>query len=180
MCRRSRDICVYFLCKRGPCITSAFFFAGTFDVVTFFDIEPQKRSRVTKLNPQMQHRVIQWYSQSYPPLGRNSLGSQIACASDIVMVLNNIDQAIFRSTATRIMWLSFVCSSLFIFILCVIFVPSWRRCPLLDTFFVIFLRFFSERFPCLIWFWFRLSCDHGLVRSASVNVRSNTSEHPPD
>ena len=61
--------------------------------VNFFYIEPQKRSRVTKLGTQMQHRVLQRIlPPSRPPQ------SQIACASDIVMVFNNINQATSGST----------------------------------------------------------------------------------
>ena len=95
MCRQSRDICMYFLYKRAPCIISphAFLYAGTYAVLTFFYIEPQKRSRVTKLGTQMQHRVLQRIlPPSRPPQ------SQIACASDIVMVFNNINQATSGST----------------------------------------------------------------------------------
>ena len=48
-----------------------------------------------------------------------------------------------------------------------------RRCPLLAT----SCPSFSVCFPCsspipgLIWFWFRLSCDHGWIRSGSANAR---------
>ena len=66
-------------------------------------------------------------------------------------------------------------SSLFLlsvcFCLCFLFLS--RRCPLLAT----SCPSFSVCFPCsspipgLILFWFRLSCDHGWIRSGSVNVR---------
>ena len=52
--------------------------------------------------------------------------------------------------------------------------PVWRRCPLLATFLSIVLSLFSllfflrtcSRFDLV---WFRLSCDHGWIRSGSVN-----------
>ena len=56
-------------------------------------------------------------------------------------------------------------------------VPSWRRCPLLATFLSVFFCLLSlfflllrtcSRFDLV---WFRLSCDHGRIRSGSVNVR---------
>ena len=56
---------------------------------TFFDIEPQKRSRVTKLGAQKQHRVIQRFVS--PPVPKQS---EITCARDKCVVFHTIDQAI--------------------------------------------------------------------------------------
>ena len=55
--------------------------------------------------------------------------------------------------------LSFVCSVIFFFYLCLLCIPSCVRCPLLATFlslsFCLFsLIVFSERVPGLIWFGF--------------------------
>ena len=65
------------------------------------------------------------------------------------------------------------CFCFFVFLFfCLICVPSWRRCLLLATFLPVSLclLFFSDR-PCsrLDLIWFRLSCDHGWIRSGSVN-----------
>ena len=59
----------------------------------FFNIEPQKRSRVTKLGAQTQHRVIQRF---VPPSA--SKQSEITCARDKCVVFHNIGQAIPGST----------------------------------------------------------------------------------
>ena len=58
--------------------------------ILFFNIEPQKRSRVTKLGAQTQHRVIQRFA---PPSASKQSG--IACARDKCVVFSNIGQAIF-------------------------------------------------------------------------------------
>ena len=71
-----------------------------------------------------------------------------------------------------------VASSLFLlsvcFCLCFLFLS--RRCPLLATFLSVLFCLFSllisdSRFDLV---WFRLSCDHGWIRSGSVNVRKTT------
>ena len=73
---------------------AAYFNAGTFAADRFFDSEPQKRSRVTKLGAQTQHsRVIQRFLPPY-----TSKKSEISCAWDKCVVFNNIDQAISGST----------------------------------------------------------------------------------
>ena len=59
---------------------------------TFFDIEPQKRFRLTKLGAQKQHRVIQ---QFVPPSA--SKQSEITCAREKCVVFHNIGQAISGS-----------------------------------------------------------------------------------
>ena len=61
---------------------------------TFLNFEPQKRSRVTKLGAQTQHRVIQRF---LPPF--TSKQSEITCARDEGVVFSNIGQAISGSTA---------------------------------------------------------------------------------
>ena len=71
---------------------AAFFYSWTFAVDTFFDGEPQKRSRVTKLGAQTQHRVIQGF---VPPSA--SKQSEITCARDKCVVFHNIGQAISGS-----------------------------------------------------------------------------------
>ena len=61
---------------------------------TFFDIEPQKRSPVTKLGAQTQHRVIERF---VPPSA--SKQSELTCARDKCVVFhNNIGQVISGST----------------------------------------------------------------------------------
>ena len=65
----------------------------------------------------------------------------------------------------------FVCVFYFIFIFCLS-----RWCPLLATFLSVLFGLLSLltsdfRFDLV---WFRLSCDHGWIRSGSVNVRSTT------
>ena len=66
-------------------------------------------------------------------------------------------------------------SSLFLLSVCFLFMFSIfsRRCPLLATscpsFFCLLTMLISDsRFDLV---WFRLSCDHGWIRSGSVNVR---------
>ena len=54
-----------------------------------------------------------------------------------------------------------------------------RRCPLLATFLSILLCLLSmlisdSRFDLV---WFRLSCDHGWIRSGLVNVRKTTNNN---
>ena len=60
---------------------------------TFFDIEAQKRSRVTKLGAQTQHRVV---LRLVPPSA--SKQSEIMCARDKCGVFHNIGKAISGST----------------------------------------------------------------------------------
>ena len=60
---------------------------------TFFDIEAQKRSRVTKLGAQTQHRVV---LRLVPPSA--SKQSEIRCARDKCGVFHNIGKAISGST----------------------------------------------------------------------------------
>ena len=60
---------------------------------TFFDIEAQKRSRVTKLGAQTQHRVV---LRLVPPSA--SKQSEIMCARDKCVVFHNIGKAISGST----------------------------------------------------------------------------------
>ena len=72
---------------------AAFFYAWTLAVDTFFDFEPQKRSRVTKLGAQTQHRVIQRFLSPF-----TSKQSEITCARDEGVVSSNIGQAISGST----------------------------------------------------------------------------------
>ena len=75
---------------------AAFFYAWTLDVDTFFDIEAQKRSRVTKLGAQTQHRVV---LRLVPPSA--SKQSEIMCARDKCGVFHNIGKAISGSTAVN-------------------------------------------------------------------------------
>ena len=60
---------------------------------TFFDIEAQKRSRVTKFGTQTQHRVV---LRLVPPSA--SKQSEIMCARDKCVVFHNIGKAISGST----------------------------------------------------------------------------------
>ena len=71
----------------------AAFMQGRLTWIRFFNIEPQKRSPVTKLGAQAQHRVIQRFLPLY-----TSNKSEITCARDKCMVFNNTDQAISGST----------------------------------------------------------------------------------
>ena len=83
--------------QRGPCLISPHLCdSRTFASDTFFDIEPQKRSRLTKLGAQTQHRVIQ---QFVPP--STSKQSEITCSRDKCVVFHNIGQAISGSTVHR-------------------------------------------------------------------------------
>ena len=63
---------------------------------TFFDIEAQERSRVTKLGAQTQHRVV---LRLVPPSA--SKQSEIMCARDKCVVFHNIGKAISGSTAKK-------------------------------------------------------------------------------
>ena len=60
---------------------------------TFFDIEAQERSRVTKLGAQTQHRVV---LRLVPPSA--SKQSEIVCARDKCVVFHIIGKAISGST----------------------------------------------------------------------------------
>ena len=67
---------------------------------------------------------------------------------------------------------------LFLFV-CLFCILSWRWCPLQATFISVSLRLFSLLFflrPCsrLGLVWFCLSCDHGWIRSGSVDVEYTT------
>ena len=73
---------------------------------TFFDIEAQERSRVTKLGAQTQHRVV---LRLVPPSA--SKQSEIVCARDKCVVFHNIGKAISGSTE-----LAYICSKAY----------SWR------------------------------------------------------
>ena len=71
-----------------------------------------------------------------------------------------------------------VASSLFLQSVCFLFVFCIlsRRCPLLATFLSVLFCLLSlpisdSRFDLV---WFRLSCDHGWIRSGSANVRKTT------
>ena len=84
------------ICTRqwGPCLISPHFCeSGTFALDTFYDFEPQKRSRVSKLGAQTQHRVIQRFLPPYM-----SKQSEITCARDKGVVFHNIGQALPGST----------------------------------------------------------------------------------
>ena len=59
---------------------------------TFFDIEAQERSRVTKLGAQTQHRVV---LRLVPSASKQS---EIVCARDKCVVFHNIGKAISGST----------------------------------------------------------------------------------
>ena len=63
---------------------------------TFFDIEAQERSRVTKLGAQTQHRVV---LRLVPPSA--SKQSEIVCARDKCVVFHNIGKAISGSTVLQ-------------------------------------------------------------------------------
>ena len=72
----------------------------------------------------------------------------------------------------------FVFVSCFCFFLffCLLYVPFWRRCPLLATFLsasfgLLSLLFFSDHVSGFDLVWFRLSCEHDWIRSGSVGVR---------
>ena len=62
---------------------------------TFFNIEAQKRSRVTKLEAQTQHRVVLRF---VPPSA--SKQSEIMCVRDKCVVFHNIGKAVSGSTVT--------------------------------------------------------------------------------
>ena len=61
---------------------------------TFFDTELQKRSRVTKLGANTQHRVI--LQRFLPPSASKQSG--ITCTRDTGVVFINIGQALSGST----------------------------------------------------------------------------------
>ena len=75
---------------------AAFFYAWTLAVDTFFDIEAQKRSRVTKLRAQTQHRVV---LRLVPPSA--SKQSEVMCARDKCGIFHNIGKAISGSTGLK-------------------------------------------------------------------------------
>ena len=75
---------------------AAFFCAWTLAVDTVFDIEAQKRSPVTKLGVQTQHRVV---LRLVPPSA--SKQSEIMCARDKCVVFHNIGKAISGSTVLK-------------------------------------------------------------------------------
>ena len=78
----------------GPCLISPhFFYAWTLAVDNFFYFDPQKRSRITKLGEQTQHRVMQRF---LPPF--TSKQFEITCAKDKGVVFSNIGQAISGNT----------------------------------------------------------------------------------
>ena len=82
----------------GSCLISPHFFnAWTFAAKMFFDIEAQKRSRVTKLGAQTQHRVVLRF---VPPSA--SKQSEITCARDKCVVFHNIGKAISGSTGNAV------------------------------------------------------------------------------
>ena len=64
---------------------------------TFFDIEAQKRSRVTKLGAQTQHRVV---LRLVPPSA--SKQSEIMCARANRVVFHNIGKAVSGSTVVSL------------------------------------------------------------------------------
>ena len=72
---------------------TAFFLCMDFCRGYFFYIEAQKRSQVTKLGAQTQHRVVLRF---VPPASKQS---EIMCARDKCVVFHNIGKAIFGSTA---------------------------------------------------------------------------------
>ena len=81
--------------QRGPClITPHFFMYGRLPWKLFFYIEPQKRSRVTKLGAQTKQSEVRWF---VPPSA--SKQSEITCGRDKCMVFHNIGQAISGSTS---------------------------------------------------------------------------------
>ena len=75
---------------------AAFFLCMDFSRGYFFDIEAQKRSRVTKLGAQTQHRVV---LRLVPPSA--SKQSEIMCARDKCGVFHNIGKAISGSTVQQ-------------------------------------------------------------------------------
>ena len=75
------DLVAFFLCMD--------FCRGYF----FYDIEPEKRSRVTKFGVQTQHRVV----LRFVPLSA-SKQSEITCARNKCVVFHNIGQAISGSS----------------------------------------------------------------------------------
>ena len=96
----------------------------TFAVDTFFNIEPQKRSRLTKLGAQTQHRMIK---QFVPPA---STQSEITCARDKCVVFHNIGQAISGSTGLIVDSAGASISKIF-----VTFFPTGASCSFLGGFF---------------------------------------------
>ena len=113
LCRQSRDNLAYTRGNGqwGPCLISPHFCeSGTFALDTFYDFEPQKRSRVTKLGAQTQHRVIQRFLPPY-----TSKQSEIMCARDKGVVFHSIGQALSGSTDVTF---SFYNSPIGDFILC--------------------------------------------------------------
>ena len=73
---------------------------------TFFDIEAQERSRVTKLGAQTQHRVV---LRLVPPSA--SKQSEIMCARDKCVVFHNIGKAISGSTDNEFIISSLSCQA---------------------------------------------------------------------
>ena len=73
-----------------------------------------------------------------------------------------------------------VASSLFLLSVCCMFSILSRRCLLLATslpvlFCLLSMLISDSRFDLV---WFRLSCDHGWIRSGSVNVRNQQQQQP--
>ena len=91
-----------------------FFYAWTL-ANTFFDIGPQKRSRVTKFGAQTQHRVIHRF---LPPSTSKQSKSEIeiTCARDKGVVFSSIGQAISGSTVLKV-YVELRCTA----------IEKWRR-----------------------------------------------------
>ena len=97
------------------------------------------------------------------------LSSYLGCIPPLI----GLPSLLFYAIASSLFLLS-VCF-LFLFYILIFYILS-RRCPLLATFlFVLFcllsLLISDSRFDLV---WFRPSCDHGWIRSGSVNVRKTT------
>ena len=97
------------------------------------------------------------------------LSSSLGCIPPLI----GLPSLCFYAVASSLFLLS-VCFCLR-FILLFFYILS-RRCPLLATFLSVLFCLLSllisdSRFDLV---WFRLSCDHGWIRSGSVNVRKTT------
>ena len=77
-------------------------------------------------------------------------------------------RATFPAFFMRLALVCFYCLSVFVYVLHFIATMSFAGCFLSVLFCLLSMLISDSRFDLV---WFRLSCDHGLIRSGSVNVR---------
>ena len=120
---------------------------------------------------------VQWRRGYGSPSQGRRTPEQIRSCSGCLLILSE-KMNVPLPSLRFFMRLALVC----FYCLCVLFMFSIlsRRCPLLATscpsFFCLLSMLISDsRFDLV---WFRLSCDHGWIRSGSVNVRKQQQQQP--